>query len=91
MVNSTSCAQCRRYCVSPLWKFFQPRRSPSCTVCLVYASLSRKGRTVRLRVEGDAEALTATIQARPYALRDLEVTPVHLEEVLLEYIKGDAE
>lgn len=53
--------------------------------------LEQEGRTVRLRIEGDAEALAGTIQARPYALRDLEVIPVHLEEVLLEYIKGDVE
>jgi hypothetical protein len=43
---------------------------------------------VRLRIEGDVNALTAIIQARPYALLDLEVVAVRLEELLLEYIGG---
>lgn len=52
--------------------------------------IEQEGRTVRLRAEGDVDALVETIQARPYALRNLEVTPVSLEDVLLEYLKGDA-
>jgi ABC-2 type transport system ATP-binding protein len=51
--------------------------------------LEQEGRSVRLRIEGDVDALIGTIQARPYALRDLEVVPVRLEDLLLEYIKGD--
>jgi ABC-2 type transport system ATP-binding protein len=51
--------------------------------------LEQEGRSVRLRTEGDVDALIGTIQARPYALRDLEVVPVRLEDLLLEYIKGD--
>jgi ABC-2 type transport system ATP-binding protein len=53
--------------------------------------LEQEGRTVRLRIEGNVDELIGIIQGRPYALRDLEVVPVHLEDLLLEYIKGDRE
>jgi ABC-2 type transport system ATP-binding protein len=53
--------------------------------------LEQEGRTARLRIDGDADEITATIQARPYALLDLEVVPVRLDELLLEYIRGDGE
>jgi ABC-2 type transport system ATP-binding protein len=53
--------------------------------------LEREGRSVRLRIEGDVDALTGTIQARPYALRDLEVITVRLEDLLIEYIRGGGE
>ena len=52
--------------------------------------LEQEGRTVRLRIEGDVDEIIRTIQARPYALRDLEVVPVRLEELLLEYMKGES-
>jgi ABC-2 type transport system ATP-binding protein len=51
--------------------------------------LEQEGRAVRLRIEGDVDALTPTIQARPYALRDREVVAVPLEDLLLEYLRGD--
>lgn len=51
--------------------------------------LEQEGRAVRLRIQGDVDALVKTIQVRPYALRDLEVIAVRLEELLLEYIRGD--
>lgn len=49
----------------------------------------QEGRTVRLRVEGDADGLVENIRARPYALLNLDVIAVRLEDVLLEYIRGD--
>ncbi|GCF11644.1 ABC transporter ATP-binding protein [Dictyobacter arantiisoli] len=48
----------------------------------------QEGRTVRLRIEGDVDALTKSIQARPYEPRNLEVVSVQLEDLLIEYIKG---
>jgi ABC-2 type transport system ATP-binding protein len=53
--------------------------------------MEQEGRNVRLRVEGDVDTLVGIIQARPYVLRDLEVVAVHLEDLLLGYIKGDGE
>jgi ABC-2 type transport system ATP-binding protein len=52
--------------------------------------IEQEGRSVRLRAEGDVDALVETIQARPYELRNLEVIAVSLEDVLLEYLRGDA-
>ena len=51
--------------------------------------LEQRERVVRLRIEGDTDALVGTIQARPYALRDVEVVAVRLEELLIEYLRGD--
>src|SRR6266700_2759430 len=42
--------------------------------------LEQEGRTVRLRIEGDVDALVGTIQARPYTFRDLDVVAVRLED-----------
>ncbi len=53
--------------------------------------VEQEGRVVRLHAEGDVDALVETIQARPYVLRNLEVSAVSLEEVLLEYLKGDGQ
>ncbi len=53
--------------------------------------LEQEGRTVRLHIEGDVDEIARTIQARPYAVRDLEVVAVRLEDLLLEYIRGDGE
>ncbi len=53
--------------------------------------LEQEGRHVRLHVEGDVDTLTQTIQARPYALRDVEVVTVSLEDILLEYIRGEVQ
>jgi ABC-2 type transport system ATP-binding protein len=52
--------------------------------------IEQEGRTVRLRAEGDVDALVETIRARPYELRNLEVASVGLDDVLLEYLRGDA-
>nr|BBH87975.1 multidrug ABC transporter ATP-binding protein [Thermosporothrix sp. COM3] len=52
-------------------------------------ALEREGRAVRLRVEGNTDTLIETIQARPYTLRDLQVVAVRLDELLLEYMKGE--
>ena len=51
--------------------------------------LEQEGRAVRLRIEGDVDALAQTVEARPYALRDREVVAVPLEDLLLEYLRGD--
>jgi ABC-2 type transport system ATP-binding protein len=51
--------------------------------------LEQEGRAVHLRIEGDVDALVEIVQARPCALRDLEVVAVPLEDLLLEYIRGD--
>ena len=51
-------------------------------------SLAQEGRSVRLLTHGDVETLSQTIQARPYALRDMETVDLNLEDLFLEYMKG---
>jgi ABC-2 type transport system ATP-binding protein len=51
--------------------------------------LEQEGRAVRLRIEGNVDALVETVKAHPYMLRDLEVVAVPLDALLLEYMKGD--
>jgi ABC-2 type transport system ATP-binding protein len=51
--------------------------------------IEQEGRAVRLRAEGNVDALVETLQVRPYELRNLEVATVSLEEVLLEFLRGD--
>ncbi len=51
------------------------------------ANLAQEGRSVRLLAHGDVQALTQTIQARPYALRDVEVVDLNLEDLFLTYMK----
>ncbi|GHO97641.1 ABC transporter ATP-binding protein [Reticulibacter mediterranei] len=51
--------------------------------------IEQEGRAVRLRAEGNVDALVETLQARPYELRNLEVTTVSLEDVLLEFLRGE--
>ncbi len=50
-------------------------------------SLAQEGRSVRLLTQGDVESLTQTIQARPYALRDVDTVDLNLEDLFLEYMK----
>ncbi|HLW02217.1 MAG TPA: ABC transporter ATP-binding protein [Ktedonobacterales bacterium] len=50
-------------------------------------SLSQEGRTVRLLAHGDVAALAEAIQARPYALRDVDTVDLNLEDLFLEYMK----
>jgi ABC-2 type transport system ATP-binding protein len=50
-------------------------------------SLAQEGRSVRLLTRGDVETLTQTIQARPYALRDVDTVDLNLEDLFLEYMK----
>ncbi|MGO8948360.1 MAG: ABC transporter ATP-binding protein [Ktedonobacterales bacterium] len=52
-------------------------------------SLAQEGRSVRLLTRGNVEALSQTIQARPYALRDVDTVDLDLEDLYLEYMKGD--
>jgi ABC-2 type transport system ATP-binding protein len=54
-------------------------------------SLAQEGRSVRLLTHGDVEALSQTIQARPYALRGMETLDLSLEDLFLEYMKGDGD
>ncbi|MEO7001649.1 MAG: ABC transporter ATP-binding protein [Ktedonobacterales bacterium] len=51
-------------------------------------SVAQEGRSVRLLTHGDVEALSQTIQARPYALRGVEIVDLDLEDLFLEYMKG---
>jgi ABC-2 type transport system ATP-binding protein len=53
-------------------------------------SLAQEGRSVRLLTHGDVEALSQTIQARPYALRDVDTVDLNLEDLFLEYMKGES-
>ncbi|HEU5199422.1 MAG TPA: ABC transporter ATP-binding protein [Ktedonobacterales bacterium] len=53
-------------------------------------SLAQEGRCVRLLTHGDVEALSQTIQARGYALRDVDTVDLNLEDLFLEYMKGDS-
>lgn len=50
-------------------------------------SLAQEGRSVRLVAQGNVDALTQTIQTRPYELRDIETVDLNLEDLFLEYMK----
>jgi ABC-2 type transport system ATP-binding protein len=52
-------------------------------------SLTQEGRSVRLLTHGNVQALAETIQARPLALRAIETVDLNLEDLFLEYMKGD--
>ncbi len=52
-------------------------------------SLAQEGRSVRLMTHGDVEALLQMIQERPYALRNVDTVDLNLEDLFLEYMKGD--
>jgi ABC-2 type transport system ATP-binding protein len=52
-------------------------------------SLSQEGRSVRLLTRGDVQSLSQMIQSRPYALRDVDTVDLNLEDLFLEYMKGD--
>ncbi|HEU5367066.1 MAG TPA: ABC transporter ATP-binding protein [Ktedonobacterales bacterium] len=54
-------------------------------------SLAQEGRSVRLLTHGDVQALTQTIQARPYALRDVDTVDLNLEDLFLEYMKENSD
>jgi ABC-2 type transport system ATP-binding protein len=49
-------------------------------------NVEQEGRSVRLRVRGDADALATSVQERPYALRDVEVVNLNLEHIALAYL-----
>ncbi len=53
-------------------------------------SLAQEGRSVRLLTHGDVEALSLAIQARAYALRDVDTVDLNLEDLFLEYMKGES-
>jgi ABC-2 type transport system ATP-binding protein len=53
-------------------------------------SLAQEGRSVRLLTHGDVETLSQTIRARPYALRDVDTVDLNLEDLFLEYMKGES-
>jgi len=50
-------------------------------------SLAQEGRSVRLVTRGDVESLTQALRAHPYALREVEVVDLNLEDLFLEYMK----
>jgi len=50
-------------------------------------SLEQEGRSMRLLTHGDVEVLAQTIQARPYALRDVDIVNLDLEDLFLIYMK----
>jgi ABC-2 type transport system ATP-binding protein len=52
------------------------------------SGVEQEGRSVRLRVRMDTDVAAALASARPYELRDMECTPLPLEEVLISYMKG---
>ena len=52
-------------------------------------SLAQEGRSVRLLTRGDVVALGQTIQTRPYAPRNVDIVDLDLEDLFLEYMKGD--
>lgn len=51
--------------------------------------VDQEGRNVRLRIKGDTGPVAARIQERPYELRDIETLNVHLEDVLIDSIRGE--
>ena len=53
-------------------------------------SLAQEGRSVRLLTRGDVEALGQTIGARPYAPRNVDIVDLDLEDLFLEYMKGES-
>jgi ABC-2 type transport system ATP-binding protein len=53
-------------------------------------SLEQEGRSVRLLTHGDVGALSQTIQARPYALRDVDIVDLDLEDLFLTYMKEES-
>jgi ABC-2 type transport system ATP-binding protein len=53
-------------------------------------SLAQEGRSVRLLTRGDVEALGQTIRARPYAPRNVDIVDLDLEDLFLEYMKGES-
>ncbi len=52
--------------------------------------VTQEGRSVRLLTHGDVRALAQTLQARPYALRNVEIVDLGLEDLYLEYMKGES-
>ncbi|WP_236600750.1 ABC transporter ATP-binding protein [Ktedonobacter sp. SOSP1-85] len=52
-------------------------------------SLEQEGRSVRLLTHGNVESLSQTIQARPHALRDVDIVDLDLEDLFLTYMKEE--
>lgn len=46
-----------------------------------------EGRTVRLVVRGDVDAVLVALGTRPYPVRNMETQPLNLEDLFLEYMK----
>ena len=53
-------------------------------------SLEQEGRSVRLLTYGDVEALSQTLQARPHALRNVDIVDLNLEDLFLTYMKEES-
>ena len=51
----------------------------------------REGRGVRLRARGDVEAVARAVRERPYAVRDVDVYSLSLEDIFVWYIEEDGD
>ena len=51
------------------------------------ARLTQEGRSIRLTTQGDPQQLIQKLQARPYAIRDIETVNTNLEDLFLDYMK----
>ena len=51
--------------------------------------LEFEGRSVRLKVRGDVEAVARVLETRPYKLLDLDSTGMSLEDIFVSYVEED--
>ena len=49
--------------------------------------VEREGRGVRLQVRGDTEAVYGALEARPYAVRDVDGIGMSLEDIFIAYVE----
>ncbi len=52
--------------------------------------VDQEGRSVRITARGDIDAIAKMVQTRPYALRDVEIVNLNLEDIFLEYMREDS-
>jgi ABC-2 type transport system ATP-binding protein len=50
--------------------------------------IEREGRSVRLRVRGDVEAVMRTAEERPQRVLDVDATGMSLEDIYVDYVEG---
>lgn len=51
--------------------------------------VEKEGRSVRLQVRGEAEAVRKILQERPYRLLDVNCAGMSLEDIFLRYVEGN--